>query len=234
MQQLLEMSVNKSSIIFLLILLLFFCTNCNVKKSDNNEYEIVSLLIKEFVEPLNPSPPPYPDTFVVDSITFEYRIVGKWKSKEDSIKYYNDYATVLKKIKDDRKNKKFLIAIDSNFTSFESKVKLINCSEYLDLIEKSKTSNRPNINVDIEKISKKKNDSLLYFKDELLESNSKDFYKFDVRISFSEIIFNENYSRATVIFSISRSRLAGATVLYFLEKINDEWQITCEEGLSIS
>lgn len=197
-------------------LVLASCTH-EIPKEPEESYRIISLLYKKFVRPISTEFPPPPPG---DTSKIRY---------QDSLRI----DTVIKNQISRYHNKRFIVAIDSNFKKFDRNIDLISCINYTDLLADF-NYDRPQKKIEIDKISKKQNDSFIYFRKDLLETNSKDFFKFDVRISFTHIIFNKNYSKAAVIFSINQSKLAGATVLYFLEKIDEVWIIKCEEGLFIS
>ncbi|WP_062056229.1 hypothetical protein [Aquimarina longa] len=57
---------------------------------------------------------------------------------------------------------------------------------------------------------------------------------FDKLINFSQISFNQNYTKAVLIVGVNMGPLNGYTSLVFLEKINDAWQIKDIDTFSIS
>ena len=90
-------------------------------------------------------------------------------------------------------------------------------------------------NIDISKISTKNNNSLLYFNEDLLIKDSKDFHEFDILISFSNIALNENLNKAIIICSVNMSKLSGVSTMFFLEKTKSgNWIIRFDKELSIS
>jgi len=202
---------------FLLFLTLFSC-NFENREDVNNRYEIISLLYEKLAQPIDIMfPPPPPDSL-------NYIFSSKDSTRIDSI---------IKGIKEKRKKKKFIVAIypylnyykDSKYNDY-----MIDCFES-NII---KIEKKDSIKIDINKITKKRNDSVIYFKEELILKGRKDYETFDVLISFSQIEFNKTYTKAMIIGTVSTSRLAGITILYFLEKVNNKWIIKCQETLSIS
>ncbi|MGY0427253.1 MAG: hypothetical protein ACWIPI_10580 [Polaribacter sp.] len=90
-------------------------------------------------------------------------------------------------------------------------------------------------NIDISKIYTNRNDSIFYFDNKILTKDSREFYKFDVLMNYSRVIFNKNYNKAIIVASASISKLAGSTVLFFLIKTkNGRWIIKYDKSLSIS
>ena len=84
------------------------------------------------------------------------------------------------------------------------------------------------------KIRSKRNDSIVPFTKTLLTKGRKEYIKFDYLISFSHVVFNKNYSKSVVIVSGSRSKLAGATILFYLTKVDNKWKIYDTKTLEIS
>jgi len=88
--------------------------------------------------------------------------------------------------------------------------------------------------LNIHKIKHSSQDSITYFKEELLEPDMSDYIKFDKLISFSQVLFNTEYNEAFIIGNVSTSGLAGSSNLFFLKKINGIWQIVESFVLEIS
>ena len=204
------------------ILLLFvILLSCNIdnRKEEDNRYKIISMLFDKLAQPIDlvfPPPPP-------DSLNYVF------KSK-DSIRI----DSIIKRVKSERENKKFIVAVHPLFNSYvNGSRKGKDCFGFDETINKLMTV-KDSLSVDINKIITKRKDSIIYFKEELILKGKKDYETFDVLISFSHIIFNKTYTKAIITGSVSTSRLAGTTILYFLEKIDNKWTIKCQETLSIS
>lgn len=81
--------------------------------------------------------------------------------------------------------------------------------------------------LDIHKLIRINNDSLIKFHKEILkkERPRPDFYNFDVIVFFSDIIFNKSYSKAIIIGTESFSRTNSHALIIFLEEKNKKWKI---------
>jgi len=205
------------------ILLLFvILLSCNIdnREEESNRYEVISILFDKLTQPIDlvfpPPPPP-------DSLNYVFKL-------KDSIRI----DSIIKKVKAERENKKFIVAVHPLFNSYvNGSRKGKDCFGFDETINKLMTI-KDSLNVDINKIITKRKDSIIYFKEELILKGRKDYETFDILISFSHVSFNEDYTKAVMVGSVSTSRLAGTTILYFLEKIDNKWIIKCQETLSIS
>ena len=133
-------------------------------------------------------------------------------------------------------NKQYIIAIDKVLRPVLIKRKPIlpeKCKEFT-AIYKSFLVGEKETTINLENIELYRKDSLVYFKKEFKNNNRKEFLFIDSRIVFSNIEFDKTFSKAIVQVSYNTSKLAGISIIYFLEKVDKKWQITCEEGLSIS
>ncbi len=205
---------------FLVIILLFSCVEKGNQEEDNT-YQVVSLLYQEYAKPLKSVfPPPPPDSL-------NYVLSSKDSAQIDSVH---------REIKKERSNKRFIVAIYPYFFSYNNPHNdefLDSCYDF-NTVLKNLVENKDSLKVDINKIVSKKNDSIILYSKELSKDRRKDFYNFDMLVSFSNISFNSNYTKAIVVGAYSHSRLAGASILFFLEKIEGQWIIKCKKGLSIS
>jgi len=206
---------------FLLLFIILFSCNIDNEKEEKNKYQILSLLYDRLAQPTDPVfPPPPPDSL-------NYVFTSKDSARINS--------TIEKFIKE-RDGRRQIVAIYPQLNPYiggSRKERGKDCSEYDEAINKL-ISLKDSLKIDIDKIITRRNDSIIYFKKELLDEYSRDFYKFDALISFSRVAFNEDFMKAVVVGSISHSKLAGVSVLYFLEKINDTWEVRCTKELSIS
>ena len=210
--------IMKTISFFLVIILLFSCENKENSKDDNT-YKIISLLYQQYAKPIEAVfPPPPPDNL---NYIFSYK---------DSIKA----DSLLKKLKEETNDKKSIIAIYPYFSphTLHDKNATGNCHNFNDILKKY-IKNKDSLKIDVNKIITNRNDSIIYY-DKLSKDKRKDFYNFDMLISFSNISFNSDYTKAIVVGSFSHSKLAGASMLFFLEKKEGQWMVKCEKGLSIS
>ncbi|MET2986452.1 hypothetical protein [Aureibaculum conchae] len=210
----------KNNFIFLVLLLTFSCNSENGNKGKNN-YQVISLIYNKLakpIEPVFPLPPP-------DSLNYVF--TSKDSARIDSL---------INQIKKETAKRRFIVAIDSLNKPYPN-VSLNNidknCSDYIDILSKLQQQ-KDTLKFDISKIENTRNDSIIYFNKELLTKGNRDFFKFDILLSFSRIAFNKDYTKAVLQVSESRSKLAGNSSLYFLEKISGKWQVKCTKELSIS
>lgn len=199
-----------------IFLSLISCKKRQDLKSENL-HKIITVLSDTLIKPIPPPPPP-------NLVQGEKYIHNKQDSL-NTIKRFNEY-----------KVKTQIIAFyqTTTMTIHPKKIRLNpSCIDYKILLDDF-YSIQEKKEIDISKIKIKRNDSLIYFKEDLLEKGQKDFEKFNILLTFSNAIFNEKYDKAIIIGSINFSKLAGVKTLYFLEKKDNKWKIKCEKGLSIS
>lgn len=217
----------KTYIIILVFLTLLSCKKNNDKIKNN--YHIISLTYTNMlnqIDVLPPLPPPPP------------LIEGEYSQKQrDSIDL--SYLRLREKLTSENlkkgllKKEKKIIAISKEFMQIgDTNLKLndddSNLLTKLESVKKIKE-------IDISKIKTNRKDSIFYFNKNLLTKDSKEFNTFDFLVSFSQVIFNENYERAIVVGAVSNSKLSGASIIYFLKKTeNGCWIIEYEKGLSMS
>jgi len=208
---------------FIFVLLIFSLLLCK-KRGDNEEektYEVITFLYDTMVQPIEPMFPPPPP----DSLNHEF-------SSKDSVRI----ISMIEKIKIERENKKYIIAIHPQLNLVSERYENKNegeCFGYSKMLNKLK-SFKSTKKIEINRIRTKRNDSIIYFKKDLVIKGHKDYETFDVLVSFSRIAFNENFTKAILRVSVSTSKLAGSSILYFLEKTNGSWKIKCEEEISIA
>lgn len=217
----------KTYIIILVFLTLLSCKKNNDKIKNN--YHIISLTYTNMlnqIDVLPPLPPPPP------------LIEGEYSQKQrDSIDL--SYLRLREKLTSENlkkgllKKEKKIIAISKEFMQIgDTNLKLndddSNLLTKLESVKKIKE-------IDISKIKTNRKDSIFYFNKNILTKDSKEFNTFDFLVSFSQVIFNENYERAIVVGAVSNSKLSGASIIYFLKKTeNGCWIIEYEKGLSMS
>lgn len=211
-------------------IILLVCISCdsNENKSDKNKYHILNLIYRDyskyqmefFVFQAKQPPPPSNSSY---------------KGKNSKLNLLNKKDSLIK-IKNYIRNKENqqIFAFDSkmkryhnmkgrklkeNMIAFESLYKDFVASKKIDFL-------------DINKITPQNNDKLTVFKSELLKNKvNVEFESFDVFVSFSDIIFNNNYSKAIVIGTRSFSRTDTHSFIYFLEKQNGKWEKVFEQTL---
>ena len=217
----------KTYIIILVFLTLLSCKKNNDKIKNN--YHIISLIYTNMlnqIDVLPPLPPPPP------------LIEGEYSQKQrDSIDL--SYLRLREKLTSENlkkgllKKEKKIIAISKEFMQIgDTNLKLND--DYSNLLTKLESVKKIK-QIDISKIKTNRKDSIFYFNKNLLTKDSKEFNTFDFLVSFSQVIFNENYERAIVVGALSNSKLSGASIIYFLKKTeNGCWIIEYEKGLSMS
>lgn len=88
--------------------------------------------------------------------------------------------------------------------------------------KKSKIIDSLNIN----KIIPKNHDSILELKKSILDKGSGvEYLKFDILLEFSNITFSINKKKAIVIATRSFSRTDSHSLIYYLEKENEQWKV---------
>lgn len=207
---------------FALILLIYISCNNLENKYEENKYQILDLIYGDyskyqmdfFISPIEKPPVP-------SSLSYKLNL----SNKKDSLAKVKDYY---------KKEKKQIFAFDlkmnryhnirerklrENIIGFDDLYKCFIISEKID-------------SLDIYKISPKNNDSLIIFKEGLLKKRvGVEFQKFDVFVSFSNITFNSNYSKAVVIGTRGFSGTDSNSIIYFFEKQNGKWRKLFEQTL---
>ncbi|WP_408026642.1 hypothetical protein [Tenacibaculum litoreum] len=185
---------------------------------EENTYQIIGLLLSDLrgSTVLPPGFPPPPGEDIYEFTT------------RDSLRRYKYFykQTVRKKI----------IAFLPQIYASEKKNELqtINkCTNDKALINLFLESEK-NIKIDINKVGNSKKDSLIYYTEKHKKMLGRGFNEIDMLLSFSNITFNKDYTRALLVVGVTFERLNGFSTLIYLEKENYHWEIKCEEGLSIS
>ncbi len=208
--------MKKISLILLIISI--GCTSQNNEEQDT--YKILSLITNQLTKIEKRVPyPPRPITANGINVPL---------SNQDSINMERSHQKNL--------DKQYIIAIDSIQHPFSGNIIPAlseTCQEFKVLYTIFLESEKKGM-IDIKKIHLQRKDSLVYFKNEYDNKNRKDYEVINTRLVFSNIVFNSEKSRAIVRVDCLKSKLAGVGLIYFLEKINEKWQIVCEEGLYIS
>ncbi|WP_064965395.1 hypothetical protein [Tenacibaculum ovolyticum] len=215
-------NINKY-ILLVIVFLLFSCKEKQQTSSikEENTYQIIGLLLNDLRESivLHPgfAPPP-------GGATYNF-------TTKDSLRSYNYFykQTIRKKT----------IAFWPQIYPLEKKHK----KNLLKTIKKCTTDNQlitpfskseNNIEIDINKIANSKKDSLIYYTEKHKEMLRRGYEEIDMMLSFSDITFNKDYTKAIIIVGVTFESLNGFSRLVYLEKKHYHWEIKCEEGLSIS
>lgn len=227
---------------FIKYLVLFFfvisCSNNEIKK-DKNKYEIINIIYRNFskeqMEFFVFSPKP-----LSKSSKFDYKrllndedyadslhksVYSLKISKSDSLKKIEKYL--------EKKTNKKIFAFDLKMTKYHNLNKKEfnkNLIGFQNLLYKFKNSDEVD-SLNIDKIFSINNDSLIVFKNELQKGRIFEIKKFDVLVSFSNIIFNEDYSKAILIATRSFNRLDSHSSVYFFRKNNGKWEKIKEQTL---
>ena len=207
----------------IIIILVFIALVFSCKKPNNeyeNKYQIISLLFEELAKPIELAYPP--------------NTSGELYTLKDSL----HIDSIHEMIRKERAKKRFIVAVHPNFNDdiykkFNSEIFKDDCPQYYELMKDIKFIKKED-KFDIDKIKNVRNDSIILFSENLLNQYSKEYENFDVLTVFSKIIFNKDCASATILVHQTRSKLAGESILYFLEKIDGNWVIKCEKLLGVS
>lgn len=212
---------------FIIFFLFISCKN-KENKVEQNKYEILNLLYKEYskqqmefyVFPINKTIPP-------PSSEYENKEVGIYSNKitkEDSLKKINQYLNT--------KENRQVFAFDLNMKKYQNlnnkkiKQKVL---DFEKLFKKFITSKEKD-SLNIKKISQNNNDSLIEYNEDLQTNKiGVEFTKFNVLISFSNIVFNDEYSKAILIGTRSFSGTDSHSLIYYFRKHNGKWKKVFEE-----
>ncbi|WP_282079577.1 hypothetical protein [Aquimarina algiphila] len=188
----------------LIILILTFSCTSIEEEREKNQYEIISILIEHFGKSDFPPPPPG------RSYTFS-------KIQLDSIRSQKQNIALYPVLKDSNDN--FLKSDSDDFNILTQNLK--------NLKEK--------IFIDISKINLKTAHNISILDTLKLASDRNSVYNdFNKIISFSQISFNQEYTKAVLVVGVSKGYLNGYASLVFLEKIDNIWQIKGTDTFSIS
>lgn len=196
----------------------------------NTKNRLISLVYMDVVNnidtaPVLPPPPPLSGDYSqkeIDSINSLYVNLINRIASQAVQKKIKPKKKIVAIAKTHRGSEKYEFKLDSTF------------SDYKQVFEKFKTL-KEDKKFCINRIYTTRNDSIIYFNDSLLTKDSRDFNKFDFYVGFSRVAFNDEYDKAMVVVSANVSKLAGASVLDFLEKsFNGRWVIKFKKGLTIS
>ncbi len=211
--------IRNISTILIVILILGSC----YEKSERKELEsVVSVVLNDLYKPLG-TPPPYPKTFKIDSITNDFTVKGTWSSKKDSVTYFRELEKINEKsiIKD-------TIFMKININYFHKEIKNTQCMQHMFAFHKERVQSKKHIK--IASLNNLENKNLII----LPLSLKNQFNGYYPEVIFSNLYFNEKYNKSIIIGSISRGKLNSISIIFYLEKIDDQWEIICREGLSIS
>ncbi len=204
------------------LILFIMSISCIAQTSDEQDkYRILSLITNQLTKIEIAVPyPPRPNNL------YGKKVSNKPLSYQDSSKMEGIHQKKL--------DKKYIIAIDLFLKPFLGNLKQNlpdTCQEFNTLYHTFLGNKKREI-INIEYIDLQRNDSLVCFKNEFESSSKKDYLFIDKRLTFSNIEFNTNYTKAIIQVSYTTSKLSGISLIYFLEKINEKWQIVCEKGIS--
>lgn len=226
----------------LINVILFLClVSCqNDKYQGNDKYQIINLLYKKysrqkmefFVFPARTPPIPnkktsqfidytrtFRDSIYADSVR---NVLADKITKKDSLKRIKFYLS--------KKENQQIFAFDPKMKKYHNltSIKLIkNIDGFKKLYDKFIISNNVD-SIEILKISKNLNDSIISFREDFEKDSYSEFKQFNVLLSFSEIIFSDNCSKAIVIGTIGHSKTDFNSKIYFLKKVNKKWNIKYE------
>ncbi len=208
--------IKKIIVFATIILLVFSCKKSNLEEC--NKCQIISLLFEKLAKPVE--------------LVYGPNYSGEPLTRKDSA--HQD--SLFELIRKERAERKFIVAVYPKLIPYGGghyKYHSKKCIEYYGIMDKLMKSKDSSV-IDLNKIISSKHDSIVPFSVDLLSKDTREFIKFDYFISFSPIAFNEDYTKSIVLVSGSRSKLAGSTDLYMLERKDGKWVIKCEINLEIS
>lgn len=102
---------------------------------------------------------------------------------------------------------------------------------FLPLIKKFNNLKNEKI-INFSKINNNENIKLIAYSK--IKTHRKEYINFDVALTFSRVVFSEDYNKSIIIVSEYRSALSGKTISYYLTKIDSKWKIYDKKILEIS
>lgn len=215
------LNVNKFYCLLLLVIGVLSHIACNSRTDAhiNEKYEIISLLIDKHTVPIliPPPPPPYG---VKDTLL---------KKREFMLKYLNS---------DEWKNQKQIVAINKKLSdvnaedipNHDSNISF----EYKSIFDKF-FNGVENGFLQIKKINPTRGNIFIEYPNiQTLKDNPKLWETFDLIVSFSDIKFNNDNSKAVVYMGISFGKLNGWNAYFLLEKRKKEWIVKYSRTFQIS
>jgi len=226
---------NLKYISFIVLITLFIsCSDQNVH--EKHKVEIITLLINkfsaisEFPQKIPPRPLPlYKSSKLKIAPNKKVDYETAYGTLQDSIKAFNHHKKLVAK--------KQIIAIDSILDTPNYEVKILNysCKSFFKLYQEFIKNDKKGI-IKLKKIKLKRvQDSIVSFNKEKFNIDKSQFHlDIDKGLSFSNIVFNSDFTRAIVEMHLGDSRLSGFGELFFLERKNNNWIIVCSKGLYTS
>lgn len=216
--------IKKIIVFATIILLVFSCKESDIE--DVNKYQIISLLFEKLAKPIE--------------LVYGPNFSGEPLTRKDSV--HQD--SLFESIRKERAKYQFIIAVYPYFTDdiYAKHPSFKECPQYYnklmddaDYLKKYQfRQEKGEVRVDFNKLENTRNDSIIIFKKDLLKKYSKEYDKFNILISFSDVIFNDDYTMAAIKVHHSYSKLGGESTLFLLEKINNKWLIKCGKVTGIS
>ena len=93
---------------------------------------------------------------------------------------------------------------------------------------------RDTVSINVNEIENNEYSYIIPYQDYFRKLPRRGFDKYDILLGFSNIQFNDTYTKAIIISSVAFDRLNGFGEIIFLEKKKSQWTIKCREGLYIS
>ncbi len=215
------LSVNKFNCLILLIFQVSFFASCSSKVNleGKDKYDILSLLIDKHTVPILVPPPPPPQG-IIDTAALE----------RDSI---------IKIIQSDSwKNQKQIVAINTELRNVNSndipRNDTIVPKEYSLIFNKFLNDKLPSPLV-IRKIKATRGNVFIECPNNKSLTNNSELWKtFDCIVSFSDVKFSNDLTKAVVYMGISFGKLNGWSAYFLLEKINEKWIVKHSKTFEIS
>ena len=215
------LNANKFYFIIILILEFFFQVSCNSKVENqmNEKYDIMFHLIDKHTLPILVPPPPPPNG-IKDTLFMERELIldqlrsDEWKNQKQIIAIKTEFDEI---------NHKDIPYHDTNIPSEYNFIfnKYLNdrSDEFINI--KNIKSTRGNIFLEAPSIQNLKN-------------NPKLWETFDLIVSFSDVKFNLEKTKAVVYMGISYGKLNGWSAYFLLEKRKKTWFVKYSNTFQIS
>ncbi|MFK8060832.1 MAG: hypothetical protein AB8B78_12170 [Polaribacter sp.] len=222
-------------------IILFVCISCNNKNSqiEHNKYQILNLIYSDFSKQqmeffVFPAKPLHiPDDFNYPKLLSNKNYMDSLHNTLYSNKISKkDSLIIIQKYIENKKNQQ-IFAFDlkmQKYHNYESKNIETNIIGFKELYKKFIKSNEKNY-INLNKILSKNNDSLIVFNDKFLKKQSGvDYKNFNVLLSFSDITFNTDFTKAILAGTRSFSKTDTHSSIFFFKKKNGgNWKIIFEE-----
>lgn len=196
------------------------------KKEKVNTNKIINLLINKIIDKqlVYYAFPAHPPNHEISLDSLYKKVEKEGAISKDTVQIINKMII---------EQGKLLVAIDSSlFTLNENHIKQSKCNKKNDFNNSYKIKNIKKI--DFNKIQKSNFYEVIPSTTGKRLSNKNQSLNYHMHLSFSEIVYNKENSKAVIIVGVALTKLNGFTSIYYLEKKNGLWKVECKKELNIS